>query len=73
MHQGGGHQERLGELRLNDLGRTPLRRAALELVGVTGGVGLDRHRRDILGPLDLQRARAASAASIAACSGRPQG
>ena len=54
MHQGGGRQEGLGELRLDHLGRVPLRRPTLELVGMTRKVGLDRHRRDILSPLDLE-------------------
>ena len=54
VHQGGGHQERLSKLRLNYLGGMPLRRTTLELVGVTGRIGFDRHRRNILSPLDLQ-------------------
>ena len=52
MYQRRGHQEGLSKLRLNDLGGTPLRRTTLELVGVTGRIGFDRHRRNILSPLD---------------------
>jgi hypothetical protein len=54
MDQGSGHQKGLGELRLNNLGRTPLRRTALELVAVTSRGRLDRHCFDIIGPLDLK-------------------
>ena len=54
MHQGGGDQEGLGQLRLHDLGRAPLCRPAAELVAVSGGVRLDRHRFDVIGPLDFE-------------------
>jgi hypothetical protein len=54
MHQGGGDQERLGELRLHHLGGAALRRPAAELVVVTGGVRLDRHRFDVIGPLNFK-------------------
>ena len=49
LHQGGGDQERLGELRLDHLGRAAFDGAGGELVGVAGGVGLDRHRCDVVG------------------------
>ena len=54
MHQGGGDQERLGELCLDHLGGTALRWPAAELVDVTGGVRLDRHRFNVVGPLDIE-------------------
>ena len=54
MHQGSGDQEGLGELRLHYLGRAPLRRPAAELVTVSRGVSLDRHRCDVVQPLELQ-------------------
>jgi len=54
MHQGGGDEEGLGELRLHHLGGTALCRPAAELVAVSGGVRLDRHRLDVIGPLDFE-------------------
>jgi hypothetical protein len=43
MRQRGGDQEGLGKLRLNHLGRVALGGRAAELVGVAGGIRLDRH------------------------------
>ena len=54
MHQGGGDQEGLSELRLHDLGGAALRRPAAELLAVSGGVRLDRHPFDVIGPLDIK-------------------
>src|ERR1700740_555715 len=54
MHQGGGDEERLSELRLHDLRRAALRRPAPELVAVSGWVRLDRHCCDVIGPLDVE-------------------
>src|SRR5262249_21397888 len=54
LHQGGGDQEGLGELCFHHLGGATLRRSAAELVAVSGGVGLDRHRLDVVGPLDFE-------------------
>src|SRR6516165_1027265 len=54
MHQRGGNQKGLGELCLHHLARAALRWPAAELVAVSGGVRLDRHRFDVLGPLDVE-------------------
>src|SRR5712672_3682219 len=43
----------LCELRFHDLSWTALRRPAGEFVAMSGGVRLDRHRCDVIGPLDL--------------------
>src|SRR6516162_415414 len=54
MHQGDGDQEGLSELRLHYLGRAALRQSTAELVAVSGRVRLDRHRSDVIGPLDFE-------------------
>jgi hypothetical protein len=73
VNQRGGHAKRLRELRLDDLGGPTLCRAPLKLVGVAGRICLDRYGSDIVRAIDPNWARAANAASIAACSGRPHG
>src|SRR6516162_474921 len=54
MHQGGGDEERLSELRLDDLRWAALRRPTAELVAVSGWVRLDRHCFNVIGPLNVE-------------------
>ncbi len=54
MDQSGGHEKRLGKLRLDNLGGAPLGGAALELIAMTCLVSLDRHGCDVVAPRDLE-------------------